>query len=154
MFLVKNGKLQKENFQFDLLEGYYLDTSSQTYSENKVTFKDAKGFELMVIYSKFNMPIADDFEYTKNEGEFKVFSEPTKYTINGLTAYFVTYENSNHQFFELQIEPLKKDCDMKMSLLGCVTKDRNIIDIYKSKNMTDFINSFEWIAPNEQEDSK
>ncbi len=145
MFLIRNGKLQKGNFQFELLEGYYWDTAAQTYSKNKVTFKDDNGFELMVLYCKFDMPIIDDFEYIKNEGEFKIFSEPTKYIINGMTAYFVTYENSKNNLFELHIEPLKKECNMKMTLLGSVPKDRDIIDVFQSENMTNFINSFTWI---------
>ncbi len=151
MFFIQNGKLHKGNFQFNLLEGYYLDTSAQTFSKDKVTFKDDKDFELMVFYSKFDMPIIEDFDYTKTDGEYKIFSEPSKHIINGLTAYFVTYENSRHSFFELQIEPLEEKYGMKMSLLGSVPKIKNIIDILKSKNMTNFINSFRWIENDEQE---
>lgn len=147
MFLIKNGKLEKNNYRFSLPEGLYMAEDPYVQLEDGIYFTNGDKLYFTLEFSPIKDSLKKDLQFLYSNGDYFNASEVSKQDINGITAYSMFYENKKNNIYEIHMAYL--DIDNPKKIVMCMENPKNsatsLDEILKSKTMTDFINSFEWI---------
>ena len=141
MFEIKNNRLIIAGISVRLPNGLYLTTHPVFENENTLIFTDKEqSFYMEVQEQEYTGPLDKVLKEEILPSVYTVLSEIQPITINGLTGFYMIYEDKKQVYFEMKLQDRDKLQNLHLDILITVIKNYAIIqNIINSKEIQNFL---------------
>lgn len=140
MFEIKNNRLMIAGISVGLPNGLYLTTHPVFENENTLIFTDKEqSFYMEVQEQEYTGPLDNALQEEILPSVYTILSESQPITINGLTGFYMIYEDKKQAYFEMKLQDRDQLQNLHLDILITTkTIGRSIQDVTNLKEIRTF----------------
>lgn len=140
MFEIKNNRLMIAGISVGLPNGLYLTTHPVFENENTLIFTDKEqSFYMEVQEQEYTGPLDNALKEEILPSVYTILSEIQPITINGLTGFYMIYEDKKQAYFEMKLQDRDQLQNLHLDILiTAKTVGRSIQDVTNLKEIQTF----------------